>query len=353
MDLKNQSQNHIKRIILPVVSATVILLVLFLLVPQPVRAATRVVSNSNDTGIGSLRWAIDYANSNPGLDIITFTISTNGTPINLVGAAGEDANGLGDLDILDKGDLIIQGNGTTNTIIDGGSNDRVIHICPGGGCTNTITITGVTIRNGSASPGGGIYNQSGTLILDGSKVNSNSSTGHGGGIYNGMSGLLTVQSSSVIIGNSATTDGGGIFNAAGSTWVDGSTVKDNDATNGGGIFNWEEGTLYVQNGSTIGGSSASAANTATDDGGGIYNQNGGTTTVDGSKVSSNAADNGGGIYNNAAIVNIQNNSTIGGPGAGNDATSFGGGVYNAANSTLTIDSSIVSTNTAGGGGRYL
>ena len=65
---------------------------------------------------------------------------TNGAPIVLSGAANEDGNASGDLDILDGGDLTIQGNGAAKTIVDGGGTDRVFHFCAGGICANTVII---------------------------------------------------------------------------------------------------------------------------------------------------------------------------------------------------------------------
>ena len=59
---------------------------------------------TNDSGPGSLRQAITDANSNPGADTITFARVTGEMHIILAGAAGEDGNVSGDLDILD-GDL--------------------------------------------------------------------------------------------------------------------------------------------------------------------------------------------------------------------------------------------------------
>jgi hypothetical protein len=245
----------------------------------------------------SLRGAITRANTNPDHDTITFAAVTNGAPIVLDGAASEDANASGDLDILDGGDLTIQGNGAANTIIDGGGIDRVFHVCPGGGCANTVTFNEITIRNGNVfGVGGGIFNNGATLNVQ------NSTIGGAGP------------------GNMAV-GGGGIYNQAGTTTVDGSTVSGNTASTGGGVYN--RATLYIQNGSTIGG--AGAGNQASTWGGGIYNYDG-TTTVDGSTISANTASRGGGIYN-WATLNIQNGSTIGG-GAGNGATEIGGGIYN-------------------------
>jgi hypothetical protein len=99
------------------------------------QADTYVVTNTNNSGSGSLCQAITNANNNntptSGWDYITFSAVTNGTPIILSGENSEDANASGDLDIL-KGRLVIQGSGSVNTIIDGGGIDRVFHVCPGG-----------------------------------------------------------------------------------------------------------------------------------------------------------------------------------------------------------------------------
>src|SRR5215212_2492497 len=46
-----------------------------LLVPAPARAAGFIVNNTNDSGQGSLREAIDQANGTDGADTITFSLS--------------------------------------------------------------------------------------------------------------------------------------------------------------------------------------------------------------------------------------------------------------------------------------
>jgi len=249
---------------------------------------------TNNSGPGSLRQAITDANNHPGPDTITFAAATNGIPIVLGGAAGEDANA--------SGDLTIQGNGAANTIIDGGGIDRVFHVCPAGGCAHTVTFSGVTIRNGCPgfAGGGGIFNEGATLNVQNSIIG-------GGGFLN-----------QAIIG-------GGIYNLVGTTMVDGSIISANAALSGGGIYN--AAMLIIQNGSTVGGA-GSAGNFAVD-GGGIYNETG-TTTVDESTVSGNTAtEEGGGIYNRATL-NVQNGSTIGGAGAGAGNTAdYGGGIRNA------------------------
>ena len=86
----------------------VLLLILSALLPlQTARADTYVVTNTNDSGPGSLRQAITDANNHPEPDTITFAAATDGTPIVLAGAAYVNSNASGDLDILDGGDLTI------------------------------------------------------------------------------------------------------------------------------------------------------------------------------------------------------------------------------------------------------
>jgi LPXTG-motif cell wall-anchored protein len=221
----------------------------------------------------------------------------------------------------------------------------------GGGIWNDGSLN---IQNGSAvsantatAVGGGICNWAGTVTVDASTVSANVATSSGGGILN--EATLNIQNGSTIggagAGNQATNYGGGISNWYGTVTVDASTVSANTViTYGGGI--WNDGTLNVQNGSTIGG--AGAGNTARY-GGGIFSDEGSTTTVDASTVSANsAADRGGGIYNNQDTLNVQNGSIIGGAGAGNQARD-GGGIYNDFG-TVGVDGSTVSANTATDGG---
>ena len=156
MNKQNRAIQRIIRILL----IFPLLFVLIVSVPaQPARADTYVVSNTANSGPGSLRQAITDANNHPGPDLITFDPSTNEIPIVLSGAASEDANLSGDLDILNGGDLTIQGNGVLYTKIDGDDIDRIFHNCPGGGCAGTVTLMDMVIRNGTVTDGGGaIYN---------------------------------------------------------------------------------------------------------------------------------------------------------------------------------------------------
>src|SRR5206468_2701905 len=118
-------------------------------------AATLTVTNTSDSGAGSLRQAIQTAA--PG-DIITFSVT------------GEIALLSGELLITSK--LTIAGPGATNLAVDGSfAGSRVLEIASNA----TVSISGLTIRGGhtsdgtfpggSSQPGGGCYN-AGTLIMN-------------------------------------------------------------------------------------------------------------------------------------------------------------------------------------------
>jgi filamentous hemagglutinin family protein len=129
-----------------------------------VKLATFTVLNTNDSGAGSLRDAVTQANALVGLDDINFAPATNGIPIVLTS---------GELLVTDSAGLIINGNGVSNTIIDGNNTSRVFNVTAG-----DITFDGVTIRNGNANFGGGIR-ASGNVTLTNSTVSGNTA-GFGG-----------------------------------------------------------------------------------------------------------------------------------------------------------------------------
>src|SRR5258705_13432535 len=87
------------------------------------------VADTNDGACNSdcsLREAIVAANAHPGADVIllkagTYALTRSG--------AGEDAAAFGDLDILD--DVTLLGDGAQSTLIDGLSQDRVLHVLGG------------------------------------------------------------------------------------------------------------------------------------------------------------------------------------------------------------------------------
>src|ERR1700730_914570 len=274
-------------------------------------AASITVTNTNDSGPGSLRQALTTANDS---DTITFavtgtiTLTSGGLPVTK--------------------NLTISGPGADQLSIDGNQALLVFGIFP----EKTAAISGLTIRNAEA----GVWNE-GTLAASNCVFSGNS---HGllnqlgivtvsscvlsGNSYNGLysEGVSTV-SDSVVSGNSY----GGLFNDVhhgpnkpaagyGSMTIADSIIIDNS---GSGVLNY--GFLTILN-STVSGNSAGQGY----DGGGISSgtfKTPASVTVVNSTISGNSAgDAGGAIVNYAGGVQIANSTLI-----GNSAAS-GGGIDN-------------------------
>jgi hypothetical protein len=182
------------------------------------RADTITVTNTNDSGAGSLRQAL--ADANDG-DTITFAVS---------GTIGLTSGEL----LVDKS-ITISGPGVDNLAVDSNAKSRVFYIASG----KTVSLSGLTIRNGNASgdvpDGGGIYNEHATLALSNCTISDNSAFRNGGGILSG--GATLTLNSCVITGNITGNEGGGIYNDAevdsAALQISDSTINDNSASFGG------------------------------------------------------------------------------------------------------------------------
>jgi hypothetical protein len=269
-----------------------------------VRAATITVTNTNDSGVGSLRQALAAANDG---DTIDFSVS--GTITLTTGQLVVDKN------------VSISGPGAANLAVNGNAATRVFYI---GSYTASkiVSMSGLTITNGvvSGDYGGGIYNNRSTLTVSNCTLSGNSAEYHGGGIYNDHA-TLTV-SNSTLSGNSSPQGGGGIYNdgslsGSATLTISDSTLNDNAADFGGG---------------------------------GIYNdgyRGSATLTISNSTVSDNSAFYGGGIYNEgfegSAMLTISSNTLSGNwtiyPGVG-------GGIF-LDNATLTLGDTILKTGVHG------
>jgi len=256
-----------------------------------------VVTNTNDSGAGSLRNAIVEAINN-GSGTVTFQEGLTGT-ISL------------STPLPDLTSMTIKGPGATRLTIQRsnsvGSQFRIFRIAFGA----TVNISGLTISNGNAGgatietgSGGGIFNN-GTLIVDDCNISGNFSGG-GGGVSN--RGSLTILNST-IANNTTTGNGGGLENIAGAFTlrIDRSTISNNTANqNGGGIH-------HV---------SASSS-----------------TLITNTTISTNSAGTGGGIANARPLV--LSNVTI----TGNTATVRGGGIQSSSG-TLRFNNTIIAGNTS-------
>ncbi|MEM7556367.1 MAG: DUF4347 domain-containing protein, partial [Cyanobacteria bacterium P01_A01_bin.84] len=266
-----------------------------------------VNSNADDSSNGTLRKAIEDANTNGEADTITFDTSLNGQTITLTN---------GQLLIAD--DITIQGLGADQLTISGDNTSRVFKIDDNdAGNQINVTIEGLTITGGQTptvdgdDDGGGIWNRE-NLILNNVIVRNNRADDDGGGIRN--DGELTIINSAIADNisdgvSSQFSGGGGLINTnatGASTTVINSTFSGNQAKNGGGIRN--DGTLNIIN------STFSANNSTLASGG------------------------GGAIANSTGIINIES-STI----TNNTAVGVGAGVSTA--STVTVTNSIIAANT--------
>jgi len=229
------------------------------------QAATITVTNTNDSGAGSLRQAIADALNGDTIDFgVTGTITLT----------------TGEL-LVNKG-ITIHGSGPDHLTVDGNHASGVFYVQLDGG--GAASIAGLTITNGNAGNGwgGGISNESSMLTVSNCTISGNSASGVfgvGGGIANDdvISNATLEILNCTISGNSAGDNGGGIYNYGGSNTA----------------------TLRVIN-STLSGNSAHFY------GGGIYNISayGGSAPADvlNSTLSGNSAGRfGGGIYNNAFV----------------------------------------------------
>jgi len=336
-----------------------------------------LVTNTYDSGTGSLRAAVSAADSSTaGPTVILFDSNLSGT-ITLTS---------GDLPIT--ADVQIDGLGASTLAVSGNHASQVLNIASG----VTVAISGLTIEDGKAvgTSGGGIFS-SGTLTLTNCTLSGNSASYSGGGIENNK-GALTLTNC-MLSGNSASFSGGGIENFKGTLTLTNCTLSGNSAGYSGAGINNDMGTLTLTNCTTSGNSagfsgggidnnqgtlkltySTISGNTAGYNGGGIENNNGtlalaystlsgnsagysgggidnfkGTLTLTGSTISGNSAGSsygGGGISNNGTLM--LTNSTV----SGNSGGQLGGGIESS--SSLTLTNSTISGNSAGksGGGIF-
>jgi hypothetical protein len=285
-----------------------------------------VVTNTNDSGPGSLRDALAAANDSDTIDA--------------TGVSGTILLISGELQITHN--VTINGPGAGNLAVNGNATFRVFE-----NFASNVTISGFTITDGSAGDengGGGILNHGGLTLSDNSIVNNHAFTrrndGIGGGISNSSGAALTVTGCTI---NDNVTDceGGGIYSSNAQLTLMDSTISGNSAQSfgppcvgfGGGIFS--SGGKATVTDSTVNGNTAFAG------GGGIRNDGGGTLTIIDSTISENTAYFvfGGGISNDGNLT--LTNSTM----SGNSAPQ-GGAIHN--EETTTIGDTLLNAGASGG-----
>ena len=250
-----------------------------------VETSAFVVTNSSNTGAGSLRDKVSQAT-----DItttITFDPTLTGSTITLTGGSGEIAlasNVAIDASAL-SGGMTISGNGVT----------RIFTAASG----KTIALTGLTLTGGNGASatangsGGAIYNNGATLTLNQCTLANNTTSGTNalGGAIRVGSGTLALNRCTVA-NNTANTSGanaGGIGGGSGTVTLTQCTLAGNSTTGfGGAIRLGGAGSLAVTQCTVAGNSAASG-------GGGIDNS--GTTKLTNSIVAKNTGATGADINN--------------------------------------------------------
>src|SRR5438445_272865 len=154
-------------------------------------ATTIVVTNTNDSGSGSLRNALSIAN--------------DGDTIDATGVSGTITLTSGELQVTHN--VTINGPGAATLAVNGNAVSRVFENFPG-----IDPMSKVTISNGVADGnGGGAILSHGGLTPSNSIINSSASliaNDNGGGLIYSSGATLAVISST-ISGNSSGQDGGG------------------------------------------------------------------------------------------------------------------------------------------------
>lgn len=315
------------------------------------------VTNTNDTGPGSLRQTILDA---PAGSTIMFAPGVTGTVQMYAGKITIDKN------------LTIVGPGSSKFILrnalGAGVDNRIFQVNSG----VTAAISGLTVTGGRTiendttilrKPGGAGIKNRGVLTLTDVTV-SDCATGnvypaidYGGGINSSIDDASSIPKNLTLnyctISNCRAQAGGGVF---GSFTINNTVITGNSASsNGAGLYPDERSSSSIDN-STISGNTVGPGGGG---GGGIFLNNQGTVTLTNTTVSHNVAfndpsgtisnggvSNGGGILISRESHLILINSTV----TGNTAASGGGGIFFGARASslpnlVTMSNSIVAGHT--------
>lgn len=303
--------------------------------------ATHNVTNTNDSGIGSLRQAINDANINPGID--TILLNNNVTLTNSI-------------NITDS--LIITGN---NSVITQTGSDRLFKIDNAATSLIDVTLNSLTLTGGNPIEYGGAIYTVENLTLNDVVVENNATNKSGGGIYS-ENAALVIKNSRLADNNIAdaiTSAGAALYSLNGILNIDNSIIESNKSmtgvitaknskttitntqinnNNGGAIFLTESSEAVINNVEVIN----NIVEFDNSVGGAILITNNSQASISNTIVRDNQATFGGGIFIGNQATAIINNTQI----TNNIATEAGGGIDLANYSKVTIRDSLISGNTA-------
>ena len=323
-----------------------------------------VVTTNLDGALGSLRFAVDAANSTPGVaDTITFAVPASETNIELFFNDNNHPFAFGPTALVITSPITIQGDpAQPGVTLNGLGLHRVFAVSAAGSLTlKNLTITGgvaqggaggnVTVGaagaggGGAAGMGGAVFN-AGTLTILNCTIEGNVAAG-------GAGGSLTTSGGSVGSGGGGGVGGkGGDFTGAGSAGGGGGGVQGPGANGGGGTG----GT----GGRNEFGSAAAPGGNGTAGGGGGGGGSGGGAANGGSGTAASSGGFGGGGGGAASVASVGGAGGFGGGGGGAGGATgiagnggFGGGGGGSAASDGTGGFGGGDGNFAGGGGAGL
>ena len=264
------------------------------------------VTNTNDSGEGSLRHAIGTVSSGGE---IKFDLSLPAVIL------------LDSQLVIDRSVKIV-GPEQDSLVISASKNSRLLWINE----KLTVSLSNLSLTDGFVTgefpDGAAIYASSSNIFLKNISISNNSAENNGGGIYIGGSeenNLSELSLSNVTISNnSAANNGGGVYI--------GSSQTDKFA---------ELRLLDVQ----------VTSNYAEESGGGVCCENVKNTTIKNTVLAENNANNGGGLFFRGSALSLLNAAV-----KLNSASALGGGIFYTSTDSATIVNSIITRNSASDGG---
>ena len=302
--------------------------------------ATYIVTNNQDLGIGSFRWAIAQANTNSGADTIEFEVDV---------VTLNSAILITDTAILNGNDVTINQTGT----------ERLLNITDNNSETLiNVTLNNLTLTGGRPEELGGAIYTFESLTVNDSVIRDNITSQKGGGIYS-EGGTLTITNSlfeqNKIVGESASSSGGAFYIQDGTLNIDNSRFDDNESYVGVGAIAGGQSSITNSSFNNNNGNALSITNnnvTTIDlaaftnnfsqlSGAGIRVESGAEVIISDSLIDNNQSNNGAGIFIADSIVEI-NKSNL----TNNIASERGGAITVEGTGELTIMDSTISGNSA-------
>jgi hypothetical protein len=215
-----------------------------------------IVTNLNDSGDGSLRWALDTVGDG---GVVVFDPALAGGTVTLTSGplvTGKQVT----IDAADAALITVSGGGADRVlIVDAGADVTVRHLAISdgfgwllaGGILNNgaLTLDHVTVSNNLMATdagdfwqgGGGIYSGDGaSLTLVDSTVTGNTAGWSGGGVYSFFNTSTTITRST--ISNNVSNDVGGGLRLLGNADITNSTISGNVSTG------WYGGAMFITDG---------------------------------------------------------------------------------------------------------